>query len=183
MLWNTFVNLVIGKYFLQRFETKQFIAEHHLWPEDMWLRPRQSCCKFVSQTGNWICWSQDPDHDHTGLMMIFMMILMVILMVRFNHENVIDIRDILRSSSLDSMKDVYIVQVESPNRKIFQAKLKWKPLSPPVPDGDRLVQAAENPATKQWPHLLLPLSGFFNFLSLMGYYGLIRRRGSHVNRW
>ena len=102
-------------------------------------------------------------------------------MVRFNHENVIDIRDILRSSSLDSMKDVYIVQVESPNnRKVFQAKWKWKPLSPPVPDGDRLVQAAENPATKQWPHLLLPLSGFFNFLSLMGYYGLIRRRGSHV---
>jgi hypothetical protein len=30
---------------------------------------------------------------------------------RFNHENVIDIRDILRSPSLDAMKDVYIVQV------------------------------------------------------------------------
>ena len=34
-------------------------------------------------------------------------------MIRFNHENVIDIRDILRSTSLDSMKDVYIVQVRS----------------------------------------------------------------------
>ena len=28
-----------------------------------------------------------------------------------------------------------------------------------VPDGDGLVQAAENPATKQRSHLLLPLSG------------------------
>ena len=37
-------------------------------------------------------------------------------MIRFNHENVIDIRDILRSTSLDSMKDVYIVQVESPQQ-------------------------------------------------------------------
>ena len=31
--------------------------------------------------------------------------------LRFNHENVIDIRDILRSTSLQAMKDVYIVQV------------------------------------------------------------------------
>ena len=38
------------------------------------------------------------------------------LTLRFNHENVIDIRDILRSTSLDSMKDVYIVQVK--NRKV-----------------------------------------------------------------
>ena len=30
---------------LQRPETKQFIAEHHLWPEDLWLRPCTSCCK------------------------------------------------------------------------------------------------------------------------------------------
>ena len=35
---------------------------------------------------------------------------------RFNHENVIDIRDILRSTSLDSMKDVYIVQVNNRER-------------------------------------------------------------------
>ena len=32
-------------FFLQRPETKQSIAEHHLWPEDMWLRPCQSSCK------------------------------------------------------------------------------------------------------------------------------------------
>merc|ERR1712241_1329398 len=32
------------------------------------------------------------------------------ILTRFNHENVIDIRDILRSSSQDTMKDVYIVQ-------------------------------------------------------------------------
>ena len=31
-------------------------------------------------------------------------------MTRFNHENIIDIRDILRSPSLDTMKDVYIIQ-------------------------------------------------------------------------
>ena len=30
---------------LQRPETEQFIAEHHLWPEDLWLRPCTSCCK------------------------------------------------------------------------------------------------------------------------------------------
>ncbi|XP_040578855.1 mitogen-activated protein kinase 1 [Lepeophtheirus salmonis] len=32
------------------------------------------------------------------------------ILTRFNHENIIDIRDILRSESLDQMKDVYIVQ-------------------------------------------------------------------------
>merc|ERR1719300_1223162 len=32
------------------------------------------------------------------------------ILTRFNHENIIDIRDILRSSSLDTMKDVYIIQ-------------------------------------------------------------------------
>ena len=37
--------------------------------------------------------------------------MMITPLTRFNHENVIDIRDILRSASLDSMKDVYIVQV------------------------------------------------------------------------
>ena len=45
--------------------------------------------------------------------MIFLLpsILILTSLTRFNHENVIDIRDILRSASLDSMKDVYIVQV------------------------------------------------------------------------
>ena len=32
------------------------------------------------------------------------------ILTRFNHENVIDIRDILRAESMDQMKDVYIVQ-------------------------------------------------------------------------
>eukprot|EP00096_Caligus_rogercresseyi_P006665 TRINITY_DN2335_c0_g1_i1.p1 TRINITY_DN2335_c0_g1~~TRINITY_DN2335_c0_g1_i1.p1 ORF type:complete len:410 (+),score=120.09 TRINITY_DN2335_c0_g1_i1:251-1480(+) len=32
------------------------------------------------------------------------------ILTRFNHENIIDIRDILRSESQDQMKDVYIVQ-------------------------------------------------------------------------
>lgn len=32
------------------------------------------------------------------------------ILTRFSHENIIDIRDILRSPSIDQMKDVYIVQ-------------------------------------------------------------------------
>lgn len=32
------------------------------------------------------------------------------ILTRFQHENVIDIRDILRAPSIDQMKDVYIVQ-------------------------------------------------------------------------
>lgn len=32
------------------------------------------------------------------------------ILTRFNHENVIDIRDILRSSCQENMKDVYIIQ-------------------------------------------------------------------------
>ena len=32
------------------------------------------------------------------------------ILTRFNHENIIDIRDILRADTLDSLRDVYIVQ-------------------------------------------------------------------------
>jgi len=32
------------------------------------------------------------------------------ILVRLSHENIIDIRDILRAGSMDLMKDVYIVQ-------------------------------------------------------------------------
>ena len=32
------------------------------------------------------------------------------ILTRFNHENIIDIRDILRSETKDEMRDVYIVQ-------------------------------------------------------------------------
>ena len=32
------------------------------------------------------------------------------ILTRFNHENIIDIRDILRTTSMDTMKDVYIIQ-------------------------------------------------------------------------
>ncbi len=32
------------------------------------------------------------------------------ILVRFNHENIIDIRDILRADRIDDMRDVYIVQ-------------------------------------------------------------------------
>ena len=49
--------------------------------------------------------------------------MMITPLIRFNHENVIDIRDILRSASLDSMKDVYIVQV------IMTPDQRQKPLS------------------------------------------------------
>ena len=31
-------------------------------------------------------------------------------MSRFDHENIIDIRDIIRAPTIDQMKDVYIVQ-------------------------------------------------------------------------
>lgn len=37
------------------------------------------------------------------------------ILTRFKHENIIDIRDIIRAPSIDSMKDVYIVQVEFEN--------------------------------------------------------------------
>lgn len=33
------------------------------------------------------------------------------ILTRFRHENIIDIRDIIRAPSIDLMKDVYIVQV------------------------------------------------------------------------
>ena len=33
------------------------------------------------------------------------------ILTRFRHENIIDIRDIIRAPSVDQMKDVYIVQV------------------------------------------------------------------------
>ena len=32
------------------------------------------------------------------------------ILTRFNHENIIDIRDILRAESMELMRDVYIVQ-------------------------------------------------------------------------
>ena len=32
------------------------------------------------------------------------------ILTRFNHENIIDIRDIIRASTMEQMKDVYIVQ-------------------------------------------------------------------------
>lgn len=32
------------------------------------------------------------------------------ILTRFSHENIIDIRDILRSDTMENMKDVYIVQ-------------------------------------------------------------------------
>lgn len=37
------------------------------------------------------------------------------ILTRFKHENIIDIRDIIRAPSIDSMKDVYIVQVKFEN--------------------------------------------------------------------
>ena len=35
------------------------------------------------------------------------------ILTRFRHENIIDIRDIIRAPSVNQMKDVYIVQVSS----------------------------------------------------------------------
>ena len=32
------------------------------------------------------------------------------ILTRFNHENIIDIRDIIRATTLEQMRDVYIVQ-------------------------------------------------------------------------
>ena len=98
-------------------------------------------------------------------------ILVITSLTRFNHENVIDIRDILRSASLDSMKDVYIVQViMTPDQRqkplshksaflVFLANTFLPDVAFSVPDGDRSVQAAQNPAVKQRSHLLLPLPG------------------------
>ena len=101
-------------------------------------------------------------------------ILIITSPIRFNHENVIDIRDILRSASLDSMKDVYIVQVIMTLLSPYQRPepLLYKSVYPvslantflsdvafSVPDGDRSVQAAQNPAVKQRSHLLLSLPG------------------------
>ena len=43
--WNYIITKSKINSCLQRPETKQFIAEHHLWPEDLWLRPCTSCCK------------------------------------------------------------------------------------------------------------------------------------------
>ena len=101
-------------------------------------------------------------------------ILIITSPIRFNHENVIDIRDILRSASLDSMKDVYIVQVImtllSPYQRpepllyksafpVFLANTFLPDVAFSVPDGDRSVQAAQNPAVKQRSHLLLSLPG------------------------
>jgi len=49
------------------------------------------------------------------------------ILTRFTHENIIDIRDIIRSTSIDQMKDVYIVQclMETDLYKL----LKTQPLS------------------------------------------------------
>ena len=101
-------------------------------------------------------------------------------LTRFNHENVIDIRDILRSASLDSMKDVYIVQVimtpdqrQKPHKSafpVFLANTFLPDVAFSVPDGDRSVQAAQNPAVKQRSHLLLPLPGGLCIMVMMVMY-------------
>ena len=109
-------------------------------------------------------------------------IMIITSLTRFNHENVIDIRDILRSASLDSMKDVYIVQVImtllSPYQRpkplsyknafsVFSANTFLLEVAFSVPDGDRSVQAAQNPAVKQRSHLLLSLPGVLCIMVMM----------------
>jgi hypothetical protein len=46
---------------------------------------------------------------------------------RFSHENIIDIRDILRSPSIDQMKDVYIVQclMETDLYKLLKTQVRF----------------------------------------------------------
>ena len=109
-------------------------------------------------------------------------ILILTSLTRFNHENVIDIRDILRSASLDSMKDVYIVQViMTPDQRakpilyksafpVFSANTFLPDVAFSVPDGDRSLQAAQNPAVKQRSHLLLPLPGGLCIMVMMVMY-------------
>ena len=109
-------------------------------------------------------------------------ILILTSLTRFNHENVIDIRDILRSASLDSMKDVYIVQViMTPDQRakpilyksafpVFSANTFLPDVAFSVPDGDRSLQAAQNPAVKQRSHLLLSLPGGLCIMVMMAMY-------------
>jgi mitogen-activated protein kinase 1/3 len=49
------------------------------------------------------------------------------ILTRFNHENIIDIRDIIRASTLDQMKDVYIVQclMETDLYKLLKTQVEY----------------------------------------------------------
>lgn len=48
------------------------------------------------------------------------------ILTRFNHENIIDIRDIIRASTQEQMKDVYIVQclMETDLYKLLKTQVK-----------------------------------------------------------
>jgi len=50
------------------------------------------------------------------------------ILTRFKHENIIDIRDIIRSTDIDQMKDVYIVQclMETDLYKLLKTQVRLK---------------------------------------------------------
>ncbi|XP_070854886.1 mitogen-activated protein kinase ERK-A isoform X9 [Drosophila suzukii] len=52
----------------------------------------------------------------------------ITILTRFKHENIIDIRDILRVDSIDQMRDVYIVQclMETDLYKLLKTQLRKK---------------------------------------------------------
>lgn len=49
------------------------------------------------------------------------------ILTRFNHENIIDIRDILRAPTADLMRDVYIVQclMETDLYKLLKTQVRY----------------------------------------------------------
>jgi mitogen-activated protein kinase 1/3 len=59
------------------------------------------------------------------------------ILTRFSHENIIDIRDILRSETMDQMKDVYIVQC------LMETDL-YKLLKTQVTLGERVARLKKN---------------------------------------
>ena len=49
------------------------------------------------------------------------------ILTRFDHENIIDIRDIIRAPTIDQMKDVYIVQclMDSDLYKLLKNQVRY----------------------------------------------------------
>ena len=50
------------------------------------------------------------------------------ILTRFSHENIIDIRDIIRATTIDNMRDVYIVQclMETDLYKLLKTQVRFK---------------------------------------------------------
>ena len=77
------------------------------------------------------------------------------ILLSLKHENIIDIKDFICENTVETLKDIYIVQVKPSNLNLKQPKL-FASISDP--DGNRPAQAAEVPEVVLRPHLLLPVS-------------------------